>query len=75
MTELRELGIYRLPDGREFIVCSSSAGDGYLLFTQQAWESGGYSQYQTRAEGKILSRGVPTKWDVEDLLDTGRTAE
>jgi hypothetical protein len=75
MKELRELGIYRLPDKREFVACISSDEDGFLLFTPEAWESGGYSQYRVRSDGKLLSRGVPTRWSVDHLADTGRTSE
>lgn len=75
MKELRELGIYRLPDGREFVACSSSDQDGFLLFTPEAWDSGGYSEYRISTDGKLLSRGVPTRWTIDNLSDTGRTAE
>lgn len=75
MKEFRELGVYRLPDGREYVLCGGPDKNLYLLFTPQAWEGGGHSEYLIRAEGKILSKGIPTRWTVEDLADTGRTVE
>lgn len=75
MRELRDLGIYRLPDGREFVACMSADSNGYLLFTPQAWEDDGNSEYSISAEGRMLSRGFPTRWTVADLRDTGRSAE
>lgn len=72
--EFRELGIYRLPDGREFVICSDER-DQYVLFTSQAWDEGGAPEYRINAEGKLLSRGIPTRWSVDDLSDTGRSAE
>lgn len=70
---LRAGGIYRLPDKREFVVGVNDRND-YILFGVLAWRYGGPAQYLIRADGKILSKGVPTRWDVEDLTDTGRTA-
>ncbi len=73
--EFREQGIYRLPDGREFVVCSDER-DQYVLFTPEAWEDEeGAPEYRINTEGKLLSRGIPTRWSVDDLTDTGRTAE
>jgi hypothetical protein len=70
---LRERGIYKLLDGREFVI--SRSGDGYSLHTARAWSSYGVADYRLHPDGRILSRGVPTCWRVEDLADTARTAE
>lgn len=69
----RELGVYRLPDGREF-VASSLHADGCALYAARAWSSYGNAEYWADRDGRILSRGVPTPWRVADLEDTGRTA-
>lgn len=72
-TGLRERGIYKLPDGRELIVCASGAG--FSLYNPQAWKMCGLADYRAHADGRILSKGTPTRWRVEDLTDTGRTAD
>ena len=69
----RELGVYRLPDGREF-VASTLHADGCALYAVPAWWSYGGAEYWADRDGRILSRGVPTPWRVADLEDTGRTA-
>jgi hypothetical protein len=73
MKELREQGIYALPDGREFVAHAVFRG-GYVLFTTGDWEFSGLHLYETNAAGQIRSKGRPTSWRVEDLADTRRTA-
>jgi hypothetical protein len=72
--KLRERGIYALPDKREFIV-RRSGSDGYGLYPLQAWKRSEFAEYRLNTEGRILSKGTPTRWRVEDLIDTGRTTE
>ena len=71
---LRESGIYALPDKREFVV-RGCARDGYTFFSHHAWEGSGSSEYRLNTEGRLLSKGSPTRWRINDLTDTGRTAE
>lgn len=71
---LRECGIYALPDKREFIV-RGCGRDGYTFFSHEAWTVSGSSAYRMNTEGRLLSKGTPTRWRVNDLTDTGRTAE
>ena len=73
MQGLRERGIYRLPDSREFIVHAVFRG-GYVLYTPEAWEYYGMHAYESDAEGRMRVNGRLTYWRVEDLRDTGRTA-
>jgi hypothetical protein len=73
MNELREQGIYTLPDGREFVAHAVFRG-GYVLFTTRDWEFSGIHLYETNAAGQIRSKGHSTSWRVEDLTDTSRTA-
>ena len=73
MTELREQGIYALPDGREFVAHAVFRG-GYVLYATGDWEFSGLHVYETNVEGQIRSKGRPTSWRVEDLTDTSRTA-
>ena len=72
--KLKERGIYQLPDGRLFIVCASGR-DAYSLYPPQAWRSYGLAEYRIHADGRILSKGTPTRWRVEDLIDTGNAVE
>jgi hypothetical protein len=69
---LRELGVYSFPDGREFVAHAAGA-EGYSLYTIRAWKTFGIAEYRVHADGKILSKGTPTKWSAEDLRDTGRS--
>jgi hypothetical protein len=70
---LRELGVYMLPDGREFVV-STIYHDGCSLYTPHSWETFGVAEYWVDREGRLLHRGVPSVWKMQDLNDTGRTA-
>lgn len=74
-TGLRERGIYRLPDGREFVVCASGDGEGHLLYSPGAWRRYGPAEYRAQVNGRILSRGLVTRWRLEDLKDTGGGAD
>ena len=74
--EIREYGIYALPDGREVI---AQGGDGsrrgfFRLYDPLAWKYEGPPMYETNEQGVITSLGRPTPWRVEDLKDVGQTA-
>ena len=71
--KLRELGVYTLPDGREFVV-STIYHDGCSLYAPRAWETFGLAEYWVDRDGRLLHQGVPSVWKVQDLNDTGRTA-
>ncbi len=74
MKELRERGIYKLPDGEEF-VAGAARGGGYALYNPQIWKRYGVPDYEVSAQGRVTKMGESTRWSVEDLLDTGRTAD
>ena len=74
MQELREQGIYLLPDGREFIAHAVFRGS-YVLYTPGAWEYFGLHTYEADRDGRLLMRGQHTYWRVENLTDTKRTAQ
>ena len=71
MKELREKGIYRLPDGNFY--AAQSAGHGrYFLYLS---DEGGISdppRYLITQTGKIQP-WVTEEWLVDDLVDTGKT--
>ena len=70
---LRELGVYELPDGRQYVV-STLYSDGCCLYPVRAWGSYGNAEFWANKEGRLLRRGIPTTWSVRDLQDTGKTA-
>lgn len=72
--ELRELGLYALSDGRKFVVHANSM-HGYSLYSLQAWENNGAAEYIIAMDGKLLSKGIPTRWGIGDLTDTGQGVE
>jgi hypothetical protein len=70
---LRELGVYELPDGRQYVV-STLYSDGCSLYPVRAWGSYGNAEFWADKEGRLLRHGVSTRWSVRDLQDTGKTA-
>jgi hypothetical protein len=70
---LRELGVYALPGGGEY-VASTLYADGCCLYTPVAWQLFANADLWVANDGRILRRGQPTGWSVRDLKDTGRTA-
>jgi hypothetical protein len=71
--QLRELGVYKLPDGREYVV-STLYSDGCSIYPVRSWESYGNAEYWADRDGRLLRRGVPTRWSVRDMEDTGKTS-
>ena len=70
---LRELGIYELPDKRRFVL-STPHRDGQALYPVRTWAYYGNAEYWLSNSGRLLSRGIPTRWSVADLKDTGESA-
>jgi hypothetical protein len=68
--DIKERGIYQLPNGRE-LFARVSPEEGLVLYNLSASESGVYA---LDSEGRILFNGKRTAWEINDLLDTGRTA-
>jgi hypothetical protein len=73
MKELRERGIYRLPEGEE-LVASMTRGGTFALFDQRVWARYGVPDYEVNAEGRLTRMGESTRYSITDLTDTGRTA-
>lgn len=67
---LTDRAIYQLPNGRELVACST-CDNKTLLFSVSATESG---LYEFNSEGRLLCDGQLTAWQIDDLLETGRTA-
>lgn len=70
---LRELGIYELPDGGQYVVSTPHPG-GCALYSVHAWAHYGEAEYWADRDGRLLRRGIPTGLDVRDLKDTGQTS-
>jgi hypothetical protein len=69
----RERGIYSLSEGREFVAHAVFRG-GYVLYTPVAWESFGMHDYESDGTGNIHLNRQFTRWQIQDLTDTTRTA-
>lgn len=74
MQQLREGGVYALPDESEVIAVADLRG-AYLLYTAHDWKLYPHVSaiYEIHASGQIHYRGEPTYWRIGDLSDTGRT--
>lgn len=82
---LKEHGIYAFPDGTQVVACAS-ARSGSLLYYLRDWKLYGghevvadrnataFRLLETDLAGRILMYGYPTRWTIEDLVDTGRVA-
>ena len=68
--ELKDHGVYALPDGREFVVRAGSHG-GYFLHDLRLGVSSA-PIYLIDGSGQFLFWGRPTSWNLSDLHDTGR---
>ena len=73
MQQLRERGIYSLPQGGEFVAHAVSLG-AYVLYRPEAWEFFGPHAYESDGRGIIHLHGRSTRWHLNDLTDTRRTA-
>ena len=67
--QLKENGIYVLPDGRELIARAGPMG--YLLHDPKRGVAAA-PLYAVDHDGNLLSWGRMTRWTLNDLQDTGR---
>lgn len=68
---LRERGIYCLPNGREVVVITKPEDGRVKLHGWKPFDS----DYEVDGVGRLVTQGRLTAWDIENLRDTGRTAE
>ena len=73
MQQLRERGIYTLPEVGEFVAHAVFRGS-YVLYTPMAWEFFGMHAYESDGTGNIHLHGRSTGWHIKDLIDARRTA-
>jgi hypothetical protein len=71
MRQLRELGIYKTPDGRAHVARAGLFGS-YLLFGLNRCADG-FPTYVVDLAGRVMTATQPTPWRSDELLDTGRT--
>ena len=69
---LRDRGIYCLPNGRELVVFSSGE-NGRVSYKLSCATSANATDYEVSDEGRLFCGGRLTAWDIQDLSDTGRT--
>jgi dolichyl-phosphate-mannose--protein O-mannosyl transferase len=69
--QLRERGIYSLPNGREVVVITRPDNAQIQLHEWKRFDA----NYEVDGVGRLVIQGKLTAWDVKNLKDTGRTAE
>lgn len=67
--EMRERGVYALPDGRRLIARRGGRYGFFKLYDPLAWKYAGPPMYETDARGEMTSFGRPTPWRVADLKE------
>lgn len=68
---LREGGLYSLPDGRRFVAMPNGT-HGYSLYRLRAPSRVIRADYVVDEAGRLLSKGMPTRWSVADLAEGQR---
>ena len=71
---LRGGGLYSLPDGRRFVAWPNGTR-GYSLYPLRGSSRVISAEYLVGEGGQLLSRGVPTKWRVNDLTESRQPAD
>ena len=74
LSEMRECGLYALPDGSQVVARRGGRHGLFKLYDAVAWTLQCPAMYETDAQGKITSLGIPTPWLVEDLREVGEAA-
>lgn len=72
MAQLRDFGIYRLPDGHSYVAVRGGSGTHYLFDYERG--SAGRPVFEVRDDGRVarwFSTGA--EYRAKDLEDTGRT--
>ena len=72
--QLREGGIYCLPNGRELVV-TSVGENGSTSYRLSCTNGSAASDYDVSEDGRLFCEGRLTAWDISNLSDTGRTID
>jgi hypothetical protein len=73
LNEIRDGGVYLLPDGKELV--ASRSGGFFKLYDTLAWQYLGPPLYEIREQEYLTCYGRPTPWRVADLVDKRQTAQ
>lgn len=73
--EIKESGLYALPDGRELVAARGGKYGFFKLYDPLTWEFKGTPLYETDGRGFLISLGRPTPWRVEDLKEVVRSEQ
>lgn len=72
MTQLREYGIYHLPDGETYVAVRGGSGAFYLFDCSTGTQA--RPIFEVTQEGRVTRWFNPgPEWWVDDLADTGET--
>ena len=74
MQQLKEGGIYTLPSERGELVAHAVFRGGFVLYTITDWEFFGPYTYESDRAGNIRRGGDFTRWHIDNLAYTNRTA-
>jgi hypothetical protein len=74
VVEIRECGVYVMPDGREVVAQKGGRFGFFKLYDPLAWKYLGPPMYEADGEGRITSLGRPTPWRIDDLKEAGHEA-
>ena len=74
MQQLKEAGIYALPSERGELVAHAVFRGGYVLYIPRDWEFFGPYTYESDGAGNIRRGADFTRWHIDDLAYTNRTA-
>ena len=72
--QLKQDGIYELPNGRE-VIARFVQRRSLNLYLPDSWNSLGRAIYQVREDGQILQDGIPINLNIQQLRNTGRVAK
>ena len=72
--QLKERGIYTLPSEQGELVAHAVFRGGYVLYTPTDWEFFGPYIYESDRTGNIRGAEESTRWHIDDLAYTNRTA-
>jgi hypothetical protein len=70
---LRERGIYCLPNGHELIVLRNDS-EGCALYGPVCCDGLKMGEFLVNQAGRLVYQGKLTAWDISNLSDTGRTS-
>jgi hypothetical protein len=71
--QLRQNGIYQLPDGHE-VIARFAHSECVRLYLPDSWNSLGPSAYEVRKDGRMVQNNTPTNLHIRHLRDTGEVA-